>query len=432
MTASENRYSLMKGVFITGGGKKITSENIPSKEKLFPTSTDKKRKPVPNPKETKIIMYKTYGQKLYLGDNFIEGRVDRKLSDPQHFQVIQWWNRHNIEHINFEIVPTKEDLEECLDAQKKLKSSVSVMCKYVWQEMYVEAAQHSEYKWLKNRTDMQEVKSWSDLISVLNERADVDKEDGRMAEVCSYILIIDNVHQKNLTYYIFRLQAFHFKYYGMGINANAVLDSAHGKLCEYMNIVVRGKGNKVNNIIEGARNGPVQVDFMRRLLKCKLTELRTHEMLPHLVKRRKKVVLNKNGNRLRLGSVVAYDAEHNLNTTKKRHSEHTQIFKKVEECTPEYMNKNDLIKILFEEKKDDEAISITKIEMLRIFDDESKSKKRRVEEDTSDKENSVEKNGELMLPPPLDIKESEKSQVLGEVVEDNNEGMVLKETTTMM
>ena len=187
-----NPLDLMSGKMVLVGGQRnsISGRNIKRNSKLFPTSTDPNKKTPTQPNETKFFLYKEHNQKLYLHPSFIEGRVDKKLAVAKSFQVRSWWNRHNENVIEFQVDPDQLDLDECGLAQKSLKTSVSLVARSIWQDMYIEAARKSNYEWLNKRNDGQALSSWNDLMDVLKENAHVNEKEGRMSEVCSFFLFI--------------------------------------------------------------------------------------------------------------------------------------------------------------------------------------------------------------------------------------------------
>ena len=173
-----------------------------------------------------------------------------------------------------------------------------------------------------------------------------------------------------LIFEIVSCQAFDFKYYGMGIGGNAVLADAEGRVCEYTNIVIRGVSGKCENKSNSLRHGPVSVNFVKRILKCKLTELRTHDFLPHLVRKRKEMALNKNGKRLRLNNTfVRYDPGFHLNTKKKRHSENAISDKSVKAREKETENTKRLLEKLFKTDDVNETIEISRKDLMKFVEE---------------------------------------------------------------
>ena len=196
-----------------------------------------------------------------------------------------------------------------------------------------------------------------------------------------WLLFISN-NDLTMIYLTFK-KAFYFKYYGMGQDANSVLMEAQGRVCEYMNIVLRGENGTSgsDSAMKGSRSRQLSCNFVKRILKCKLTEMRTHDFLPHLVKRRKQQTFNLNGNRIRLGKVIPYDPEWHLNKEKKRNADGLKMHSNIESAPKNLENEcctkcKDTFQKLFKTENDDEKIEVTRKELMKFIDENFDRRKR--------------------------------------------------------
>ena len=177
----------------------------------------------------------------------------------------------------------------------------------------------------------------------------------------------------------------------MGQDYNYVLADAQGRVCNAMNIVLRGTDGDGSSSV---KSGPVSVNFIKRILKCKLTEIRTHDILPHLVKRRKTKALNERGKRLRLDRVIRFDANCHLNKSKKWKAivplEKKEKDEEDEDVSLERESAKEMLKELFKTKDENEEIRISRVELMKFVDEYKGTKKRKRSANNSSDDNDQE------------------------------------------
>ena len=174
----------------------------------------------------------------------------------------------------------------------------------------------------------------------------------------------------------------------MGQDYNYVLADAQGRVCNAMNIVLRGTDGDGSSSV---KSGPVSVNFIKRILKCKLTEIRTHDILPHLVKRRKTKALNERGKRLRLDRVIRFDANCHLNKSKKwKGIVPLEKKEEDEDVCLERESAKEMLRELFKTKDENEEIRISRVELMKFVDEYKGTKKRKRSANNSSDDNDQE------------------------------------------
>ncbi len=152
---------------------------------------------------------------------------------------------------------------------------------------------------------------------------------------------------------------------------NLFIKKVYHKACDHLNIVIVPNASNENLRLD-APQSKQEDDFLTRILYNQLTILRTRDILPHLVKKRKKLLVNGQGKRVRLNRVITYDESVHINVNKKGIGYGKVLYKASsskrpqlsEECRNGYRA---VFEKIFRNANDDTKVSISRNDFMKLL-----------------------------------------------------------------